>query len=159
MATSVKVLNEEIRNRYYSKISEFLSNEGEEILQVASNRFAFPIVDSEGNEKFVEITVKVPTGSKDEIYDGYSLNEEFTLKETERKEKAKVQGLTPMQVSVMASIVSGETLKSFEYPIIAGVYLNRYRIGLKFHSFSVAVQIHTRYDRILKRLQSLAAHD
>lgn len=91
MATSVKVLNEEIRNRYYSKISEFLSNEGEEILQVASNRFAFPIVDSEGNEKFVEITVKVPTGSKDEIYDGYSLNEEFTLKETERKEKAKKQ--------------------------------------------------------------------
>lgn len=91
MATSVKVLNEEIRNRYYSKISEFLSNEGEEILQVASNRFAFPIVDSEGNEKFAEITVKVPTGSKDEIYDGYSLNEEFTLKETERKEKAKKQ--------------------------------------------------------------------
>ena len=39
-----------------------------------------------------------------------------------------------MQVSIMASIVSGETLKTFEYPKIAGVYLNRFHKGMKLQA-------------------------
>ena len=70
----------------------------------------------------------------------------------ERLEKAKARKLTPMQVSVLASIVSGETLKSFEYPVIAGVYLNRYYKGMKLQADPTVAFCHDyALDRILKK--------
>lgn len=71
---------------------------------------------------------------------------------SDRLAKARAQKLTPMQVSVLASIVSGETLKSFEYPVIAGVYLNRYRKGMKLQADpTVAFCYDYKLDRILKK--------
>ena len=70
----------------------------------------------------------------------------------DRLSLAKDQGLTPMQVSVMASIVSGETLKQFEYPVIAGVYLNRYRKGMKLQADpTVCYCYEYKLDRVLKK--------
>lgn len=43
----------------------------------------------------------------------------------ERKEQAKKLGLTPIQVSTLASIVNKETNMTDEMPRVAGVYLNR----------------------------------
>lgn len=43
----------------------------------------------------------------------------------ERKEQAKNMGLSPTQVSTLASIVNKETNMSDEMPRVAGVYLNR----------------------------------
>jgi UPF0755 protein len=43
----------------------------------------------------------------------------------ERKAKAKKIGLTPIEISVLASIVQAETIDSDEAPTIAGLYLNR----------------------------------
>ena len=43
----------------------------------------------------------------------------------ERKEQAKNLGLSPIQVSTLASIVNKETNMSDEMPRVAGVYLNR----------------------------------
>ena len=71
---------------------------------------------------------------------------------SDRLAKARAQRLTPMQVSVLASIVSGETLKQFEYPVIAGVYLNRYRKGMKLQADpTVAFCYDYKLDRILKK--------
>lgn len=43
----------------------------------------------------------------------------------ERLAKAKEVGLSPMEVSILASIVDQETMQDSEMPVIAGVYLNR----------------------------------
>lgn len=47
----------------------------------------------------------------------------------ERQGKARAKGLTPLQVSILASIVDKETNKTDEMARIAGVYLNRLRDG------------------------------
>ena len=43
----------------------------------------------------------------------------------DRKQQAQSQGLTPIQVSTLASIVNKETNMSDEMPRVAGVYINR----------------------------------
>lgn len=74
----------------------------------------------------------------------------------DRVAKAEALKLTRMQVSVLASIVSGETLKSFEYPLIAGVYLNRYRKGMKLQADPTVAFCHGyTLDRILKKHLSI----
>lgn len=73
------------------------------------------------------------TSSVEEIFDRLK-NEYDAFWTSERLAKAKAQGLSQKEVSVVASIVSGETLKEFEYPLIAGVYLNRYRKGIKLQA-------------------------
>lgn len=71
---------------------------------------------------------------------------------SDRLAKAEALNLTPMQVSIMASIVNGETLQSAEYPVIAGVYLNRYRKGMKLQADpTVAFCFDYTLDRILKK--------
>lgn len=48
----------------------------------------------------------------------------------ERKKKAEAIGLSPIQVSILASIVQAESVKRDEAPIIAGLYLNRIKGGI-----------------------------
>lgn len=43
----------------------------------------------------------------------------------ERKQKAAAVGLTPIEISILASIVMAESVKHDEAPIIAGLYINR----------------------------------
>ena len=91
------------------------------------------------------------TASVEDIFD--RLKKEYDAFWTEdRLAKAKAQGLSKMQVSIMASIVSGETLKDFEYPVIAGVYLNRYKKKMKLQADpTIAFCFDYTLDRILKK--------
>lgn len=91
------------------------------------------------------------TASVKDIFD--RLKKEYDAFWTvDRDAKAKAQGLSRMQVSVLASIVSGETLKDFEYPKIAGVYLNRYNKGMKLQADpTIAFCYDYTLDRILKK--------
>lgn len=44
---------------------------------------------------------------------------------TERTEKAKLKGLSPIDCIILGSIIEKESIKTDEYPRIAGVYINR----------------------------------
>lgn len=53
---------------------------------------------------------------------------------SDRRKQAKILQLTPVEVSILASMVQGETNKLEEAPIIAGVYLNRLRRNMALQS-------------------------
>jgi len=83
-------LDNELRKKSVADLMEMYSAKGEEILQVGGNVIAFPTVDSNGNEAWVEITVKIPKGErlgKGEGFAGYDGYEqaEFYAQEVERK--------------------------------------------------------------------------
>lgn len=52
----------------------------------------------------------------------------------ERRDKAAAQGLTPLQASVLASIVEEESNRRDERPQIARLYLNRLHRGMKLQA-------------------------
>jgi UPF0755 protein len=52
----------------------------------------------------------------------------------ERLQKAAAINLTPVQVSILASIVDAEALHDDEMPTIAGLYLNRMKKGMKLEA-------------------------
>lgn len=48
----------------------------------------------------------------------------------DRQARAKAIGLSPVETATLASIVQAETVRMADAPAIAGVYLNRLRIGM-----------------------------
>ena len=85
-----KIANEQLRIGYLNAITAYLEKEGE-VLRVKSNEIAVPVVDGNGNEKWVVITVKVPTGANKgtEQYNGYEMAEDYAHKVKEKEIKAK----------------------------------------------------------------------
>ena len=91
------------------------------------------------------------TATIEEIFD--RLKQEYDAFWTEeRLAKAKQQKLTPKEVSVAASIVSGETNTASEYAQIAGVYLTRLKKGMKLQADpTVCFCYDYKLDRVLKK--------
>jgi UPF0755 protein len=52
----------------------------------------------------------------------------------ERRSKAEKIGLSPIQVATLASIVEEEATYIDEYPIVAGLYLNRLKRGMRLEA-------------------------
>ena len=87
-----KQLDEEIKVRFLEGVSEHLENAGEEVLRVGSNEIALPVVDTNGEERWLVVTFKVPTGSRDgDAYDGYSMKEDYEMKLAEKAAKAEAK--------------------------------------------------------------------
>ena len=51
--TTKKNLNDAVRAKYLSLVSDFLTAQGEEVLVTGTNEIALPCVDSEGNDTFI----------------------------------------------------------------------------------------------------------
>ena len=91
MAVSRKVERELLREDYLKQIIENFLDKDEQVLRVKSNEIAIPVVGCEGNEDFIVVTVKVPTGANKglEPYDGFELAEDYEMKLAEKESKAK----------------------------------------------------------------------
>ena len=91
MAKTKKQLNEALRQKFLELITDFFKGEGEEVLRVKSNEIAMPTLDEDGNDEWIVLTVKVPTGSRDdgEAYDGYGMATQYAEAVAEKEAKAK----------------------------------------------------------------------
>ena len=91
MAVSRKVEREMIRTNFLNLVTDYLHSINEEVLLVKSNEIAIPVVGCEGNEDFLVITFKVPTGANKglEPYDGYALAEDYVHNLAEKERKAE----------------------------------------------------------------------
>ena len=91
MAVSRKVERELIRKHYLELVSEFLDSLNEEVLLVKSNEIAIPVVGCEGNEDYLVITFKVPTGANKgtEPYNGHELAQDYIHNLAEKERKAE----------------------------------------------------------------------
>lgn len=77
---------------------------------------------------------------------------------TERVSKALEKNLTPIQVSVLASIVHKETAKVSERPTVAGVYLNRLELNMPLQADPTVIFAMKKnsgdFDQVIKRVYS-----
>ena len=87
MAKTQKSLNDELRAMYLERVHKCLSLE-DEVLVVGANELAVPVVDTDGNEKWIVLTVKVPTGSRDgDAYDGYTMAQDYAMRLADKAAK------------------------------------------------------------------------
>jgi hypothetical protein len=87
---SNKKANEFARETYLNEIMNYFRDH-EDVLRVKSNEIAIPIVDCNDVEKYIVITVKVPTGADKgrEPFDGYAEAEDYEHKLKEKAIKAQ----------------------------------------------------------------------
>ncbi|MCR5571088.1 MAG: endolytic transglycosylase MltG [Bacteroidales bacterium] len=122
--------------------SDLLSNYG------FTPRDVFSLFIPDTYEMYWTATMKDVLDKQKEAYDAF-----WT---PERLAKAKKLGLTQKQVSIIASIVKGETNYEPEMPKIAGVYLNRLRKGMRLQADpTIAYMLDYEVNRILNRHLSL----
>ena len=93
MGKSKTALDNEVRQKYVAEVMEKFAED--QPMLVAGNVIAFPTLDEENGEAWVEITVKVPKGArlgKGEGYagyDGYALAESYQIDLQEKATAAK----------------------------------------------------------------------
>ena len=80
-------LANQVRAAFIKVLFDFLTERGEDVGMVASNVFNLPTV-IDGEECWVEVSVKVPKGTKDEEYDGYGRREDYAINLEEKADKA-----------------------------------------------------------------------
>ena len=87
----MKKTNDALRAQYLDLITKLLDEAGEEVLRTKSNEIAIPCVDAEGEDSYVVVVIKVPTGSRDgDPYDGHGEAESYALLCKQKAEKAAV---------------------------------------------------------------------
>jgi UPF0755 protein len=133
--TPVRITFQNIRtlNQLAGKIGKQIEADSVQIMEFLANESNYA---PDGFKRETIIAVFIPNTY--EIYrttDAAGLYKRM-LKEyrafwnNERMRKAKQEGLTPVEVAILASIIDDEVSKPDEKPRIAGVYLNRLKRGM-----------------------------
>lgn len=111
-----KQLNDQLRNQYLDQIIALFNGNGEDVLRTNSNEISFPVVDANGDDQFITITVKVPTGTHDgELYDGYAIAADYAAKQAaaaEKREAAAAKKAAKIQRDAAAREARSASIKA-----------------------------------------------
>lgn len=99
---------------------------------------------------FIPNTYEVWFYTDEEAFVQRMANEFKEFWNEDRKAKATALGLSQSEVSILASIVKAETAKRDEAPKVAGLYLNRLRIGMPLQADPTLIYAHQ--DFTIKRV-------
>lgn len=76
------------RDIFLNMIKETLSEQGEQVLQIASNTLAIPTLDKDKNEIWIKVVISIPKGTRDgEAFDGYEEEWDYKMKIKQKKIK------------------------------------------------------------------------
>lgn len=78
-----------LRSAEFAKLTELLAGAGYEVLLTKGAQCACPVVDEEGGERYIRVTLEVPKGDRaGNPYDGHAEAEAFALDQAEKEAKA-----------------------------------------------------------------------
>lgn len=91
MATSQKQTTDALRTEWTANLMEHIRALDTDVCQTAAGTFMFPVVDADGEGRWVKISVIIPKDADEENgTDGYALAHEYELKlEAAAARKAK----------------------------------------------------------------------
>lgn len=105
---------------------------------------------------FIPNTYEIYWNTSAEKFRDKMIKEYHNFWTDERIAKAKAQGLTPVQATILASIVHKESVKKDERPRIAGVYLNRLRLEMPLQADPTVIYAlklrDNNFDQVIKRV-------
>ena len=86
-------LETKLRNEFLTFVSNMVNEHYEtDVLTVSASELAIPVLDAEGNEKFVLVKVSIPRGTRNgqggyDPYDGYAVAEDYAIDCAEKTQK------------------------------------------------------------------------
>ncbi|RYJ40571.1 Aminodeoxychorismate lyase [Flavobacterium anhuiense] len=105
---------------------------------------------------FIPNTYEIYWNTSAEKFRDKMIKEYHNFWTADRIAKAKAQGLTPVQATILASIVHKESVKKDERPRIAGVYLNRLRLEMPLQADPTVIYAlklrDNNFDQVIKRV-------
>lgn len=133
----VKFATYRLKENFAGKISALLETDSAELLHLMDssayvNKFGFDTTNV--YTMFIPNSYEIYWNTPAEKFFNRMYTEYNRFWNADRRAKAESIGLTPVKVSILASIVDAEALHDDEMPIIAGLYLNRYKRGIRLQA-------------------------